>query len=187
MIIFFLSLLLFSGAAATDEGWIDAIKGSKIEFDLERTPLQIKTIQGEDVVSVWFYDESETTAGRIFLRDLTSSSGSLSPPEYEIYDCMPTQNFPDHFVLPINSDNVWTITKKSPGPRITVQCNEVTVVDVTLSEMCTTSYWKPAWSKNVAKIEFRSNDKASKYYRPKPLGNERLIHFYFEVRFLRVD
>ncbi|XP_063692490.1 uncharacterized protein LOC134824513 [Bolinopsis microptera] len=177
--IIFLSLLLFSGAAATDEGWIDVIRDeTKIEFDLERTPLQIKTIQGKDVISVWFYDESGASSGKIFLRGLKSSSVSLFPPRYELYDCMPTQNLPHHFVLPIDSDTVWTITKKFPGPRITVQCNEVTVVDVTMSdEVCTTTYWNTPWSKDVSKIKFHPTlDTASKYYRPKPLGTKRLTN-----------
>ena len=53
---------------------------TKIEFDLERTPLQIKTIQGGDVLSVFLYDESGAGAGRIYLRDLTSSYSSHSSP-----------------------------------------------------------------------------------------------------------
>ena len=61
---------------------------TKIEFDLERTPLQIKTIQGGDVLSVFLYDESGAGARRIYLRDLTSLSSSHSPPRYQIYDCV---------------------------------------------------------------------------------------------------
>ena len=152
---------------------------TKIEFDLERTPLQIKTIQGGDVITVFLYDESDASAGRIYLRDLTSPSSSHSPPTYIIYDCV-TRNFPDEFVLPIDSDNVWTITKL-PGPRITVQCNEVTVVDVTMSyEVCDRSYWAQSWSKDVSKIKFSSiSDTASKYYRPKPPpGNKKLTNSF---------
>ena len=61
---------------------------TKIEFDLERTPLQIKTIQGGDVLSVFLYDESGAGAGRIYLRDFTSPYSSHSSPRYQIYDCV---------------------------------------------------------------------------------------------------
>ena len=151
---------------------------TKIEFDLERTPLQIKTIQGGDVIGVFLYDESDGSAGRIYLRDLASPSSSHSPPEYQIYDCV-RRNFPDEVVLPIDSDHVWTITKTYPGPRITVQCNEVTVVDVTMSnEVCDRSYWEPTWSKDVAKIKFSLNSDTT-YYRPKPPpGNKELTNSF---------
>ena len=159
-------------------GWIDVIRDDiKIEFDLERTPLQIKTNQGGDVVNVWFYDESGERAGRIYLRGLTSPSSST----YEIYECM-TRNFPDEFVLPIDNENVWTITKL-PGPRIIVQCNEVTVVDVTMSgQVC--KHWPRNLRKDVSKIKFSSSkDTASKYYRPKPLGNKGLTNsFWFNKK-----
>ena len=65
---------------------------TKIEFDLERTPLQIKTIQGGDVITVFLYDESGDRAGRIFLTDLASPSSSHSPQRYQIYDCV-TRHF----------------------------------------------------------------------------------------------
>ena len=151
---------------------------TKIEFDLEGTPLQIKTIQGGVDVGVWFFDESDGSAGRIFLKDLTSSPSSHSPPTYEIYDCTSKRDFADEVVLPIDRDNVWTITKH-PGPRITVQCNEVTVVDVTMSEQaCDKTYWTTSWSKDVSKIKFSSSDKASEFYRPKPLGNKGLTNSF---------
>ena len=149
---------------------------TKIEFDLERTPLQIKTIQGGAIISVFLYDENDDTAGRIYLKGLTSPSSSHSPPTYVIYDCTMKRNL---VVLPIDSDNVWTITKL-PGPRITVQCNEVTVVDVTMSDQaCDISFWEHTWSKDVSKIQFRSIDTASKYYRPKPPpGNKELTNSF---------
>ena len=150
---------------------------TKIEFDLERTPLQIKTIQGGDVIGLFLYDESDGSAGKVYLRRLRSSPSSHLPPEYEIYDCT-TRDFADDVVLPIDRDNVWTITKH-PGPRITVQCNEVTVVDVMMSDQACGNHWATSWSKDVSKIKFSSlKDTASKYYRPKPLGNKGLTNSF---------
>ena len=159
------------------------VKGEKIEFDLERTSLQIKTIQGGVGVSLFLYDENDKIAGKIFLKYLTSLSSSHSAPTYEIYDCILKRNFNDEVVLPIDRDNVWTITKTYPGPRITVQCNEVTVVDVTMSDQACAGQetrWEPTWSKDVAKIKFSLNsDTASKYYRPKPPpGNKELTNSF---------
>ena len=133
-------------------------------------------------LKVYLYDENDGYIARINLGNLMDLNVSQKP-TYSITSCINKVYFPNEFIPPIDSDNVWTITKL-PGPTITVQCNEVMIFDARMSNEVCANYeteWKPTWSKDVSKIMFKSSDEASKYYRPKPLGNERLTHFDFKV------
>ena len=50
-----------------------------------------------------------------------------------------------------------------------VHCNEVEVLNTLISDStCDNSYlnWSTNWSREVAKIEFPSDDRASDYYQP---------------------
>ena len=58
-------LYLFSSEIS---GWIEVDVRSNVDFDLENTPLQIKTSDG--MIDIWlkFYDESGIGAGSIMLQ-----------------------------------------------------------------------------------------------------------------------
>ena len=139
----------------------------KINFDLENSPLQIKTnseVGSNEKVRVTFRSSRDKFAGRVILY-------FSSPPKYELYYCNYNPiNFPND--LPSETDKVWTITmsRVSGGirQRVAIHCNDKEVVDVVLSS---TTFrwdkWSTYWWSHVDKISFSSSyDTASDYYRP---------------------
>ena len=134
-----------------------------INFDLENSPLQIKTdsvVGSNEKVSVTFYSGSSWVGG-VYLR-------FTSPPKYRLYYCGSlTYNFPT--VLPSETDKVWTITKSkvSDEIRVVIHCNDKEVLNVVLSDTtCSHSSWSESWSKAVDEIYFSSAyNTASDYYR----------------------
>ena len=134
----------------------------KINFDLENSPLQIKTnsvVGSKERVHVWFYSGSSWVGG-VYLR-------FTSPPKYEISSCTSLTNFPTD--LPSETDKVWTITlsRVSGEIRVVIHCNSKKVLNVVLSDTtCSDSRWSENWSRDVDKIRFLSSyDTASDYYR----------------------
>ena len=128
--------------------------------NLEITSLQIKTdstVGSEESVRLYFY-----TAAGVFVGSI--SLFFSSPPRYYIGFC--STSWTDlSATLPSDVEKVWEITKLS-GPRITVSCNGVKVVDILLSdETCRVSYWRTLWSRDVEKILFSSSDTASDFYK----------------------
>ncbi|KAL5253100.1 hypothetical protein ACHWQZ_G015760 [Mnemiopsis leidyi] len=163
-----LLLAVFVGAAATDDGWIAVEREVYINYDLENSPLQIKTDSvvgsNEQVLRVYFYGHvQDDTAGGVFLY-------FSSPPQYYLYFCSTSwTNFPT--VLPIETNKVWTITlsRVSGEIRVVITCNTVEVLNVVLSSTtCSDSDWSTYWSRDVEKIYFTSLDTASDYYRAAP-------------------
>ena len=141
--------------------WIPVQRDEMINYDLESTPLQIKTdsaVGSEDILQVLFYTSTEDSSwmARIWIR-------FYSPPKYHIVPCSDYTTFPSP--LPSEVNKVWQITKLS-GPRITIHCNGVKVLDIEMSDSkCPDSgNWKTAWRKDIEKIVFVSSDKASDYY-----------------------
>ena len=137
-----------------------------ISHDLESTPLHIKTDSasgsGEEVI-VTLYDTEGEGAGSFNFK-------FLSPPQYYLGWCM-TSNSDLPSTLPSEVNKVWVITK-FPGPRITIQCNGVTVVDITMSDdTCSDSSWSKNWRRQVEQIRFFYGDTASDQYRAAPPGN----------------
>ena len=164
--------------------WKTVERDVKIPHNLETTPLQIKT---------------DSTAGskdevRVFLRTAGGDSAGYvqlyfsSPPEYYLGSC--TKDYTDlPSTLPSEVNKVWVITKL-PGPRLTVQCNGVTVVDITMSDTCSYGLWGKYWSRKVEQIEFSSYDTASDEYWGLLPGNTLIIfnincllsYYYHTVR-----
>ena len=148
-------------------GWIPVDRSGPIPFDLEVTPLQIKTDNTGDGFEdslVRFYTAEGEKAGAIFF-------AITDPPRYKIMSCRKEENFPD--TLPSEVNKIWTITKLQ-GPRITIECNEVTVVDILISdETCDDpdSNWI-VWSRDAKEIEFDVYEEASDEYRPAPPGGQ---------------
>ena len=129
-----------------------------IDFDLETTPLEVRTdSQGPKEEIFISLRDSQGKGPAIILRLTTS-------PHYKIGDCSNNIDFPPE--LPVGLDRIWRITKL-PGPRVQVHCNDVMVVDFLVSNStCRWEKWE-LWAKEVVKIRFNSRyDTASDYYQP---------------------
>ena len=133
-----------------------------INFDLENSPLQIKTdgeVGSYEEVYVRFYSGLSLTGGVILYFS--------SPPRYRLYYCASYTILPTD--LPSETDKVWTITlsKVSDEIRVVIHCHDKEVLNVVLSDTtCSRSSWSYYWSKDVDKIHFSSSvDTASDYYR----------------------
>ena len=137
--------------------------GEYINYDLENSPLQIKTdsvVGSNDKVSVSFY-KIRTIAGGVSLF-------FTSPPQYQLTKCSrDATNFPTP--LPSETDKIWTITlSKTSGIRLMIHCNNKEVLNVVLSDnTCTSSHWSTTWNTDVEEMYFiPERDTASDYYRP---------------------
>ena len=145
-------------------GWKAVKRNVLIPHNLQTTSLQIKTDatagSGKEL-SVVLYTAGEDKAG-IFQLYFTSS------PKYKILNCITSWTvLPSN--LPKEVNKVWQITKL-PGPRITVQCNGVTVLDLS-HDTCRKSSWSSTWSRQVEQIMFSSWDTASDEYLATTPGN----------------
>ena len=143
-------------------GWTTVQRGFLLNYDLENSPLQIRTnseIGSDEEVRVYFYDaQSDEPAGGVFLL-------FTSPPQYVLRWCSASNtDFPS--TLPSETDKVWKITRSSGTPSVVIHCNNKEVLKVVLSDStCSHSNWN-YWSRDVEKIKFYSSDTASDYYRP---------------------
>ena len=155
-------------------GWTAVKRGVQINYDLENSPLQIRTnseVGSEEQVEVWFYYSQEDWTGGFYL-------SFSSPPQYWLSSCSTSwTNFPTDF--PTKTDKVWTITlKRSSGtPSVVITCNNKEVLNIELSDTtCADSWWRECWSRDVEKIYFHSWDTASDYYRPGKIPYEILTN-----------
>ena len=145
-------------------GWTAVQRGVMINYDLENSPLQIKTnsVEGSDEETwVYFYSAQGDNGGRVYLY-------FTSPPQFYLDWCSASRtNFPS--TLPSEVEKVWTITFKtiSDVPALVLHCNDEEVLNVVISDAtCGQNIWKTYWSRDVEKMQFDSRDKASDYYRP---------------------
>merc|ERR1711963_764794 len=116
--------------------WIPVKCYRYIPHNLETTPLKIKTdsSEGSDhYVYLRFYSGEREYAGTFYFN-------FWSPMQYKLYSCQSSRTiFPT--APPSDVNKIWTITKL-PGPRLTVQCNHVLVLDTFLSnDTCEYTYW----------------------------------------------
>ena len=154
-------------------GWTPIQPEVKIAHNLETTPLQIKTdstVGSDEEVRVYFSNASGWTSAGFNLY-------FSSPPQYYLHYCSRSEtDFPS--TLPSEAEKVWEITKLS-GPRITIICNGVKVLDILISdETCKDSRWRTTWRRDVGKIDFGPFDTASDFYRPSP-GNLFINHWCY--------
>ncbi|KAL5255462.1 hypothetical protein ACHWQZ_G010885 [Mnemiopsis leidyi] len=168
-----LLLAVFFGAALANDGWIAVERDVRINYDLENSPLQIKTdsvVGSDEQVRVWFSTAQDDPAGGVVLDFFTS------PPQYWLRYCTSWTYFPTD--LPTETNKVWTITlsRVSGEIRVVITCNTVEVLNVVLSSTTCSdsdwsrdSDWSTIWSKDVEKIYFDSYDTASDYYRAAPI------------------
>ena len=147
-------------------GWIAVQRGVKIDFNMEEYSFNIKTdstLGSDDKVIVNFYTSQGDIAGELLLF-------FFSTPKYAIGFCsMFTTNFPTN--LPPDNDKVWRVTlTRTSGIRLVVHCNEdQEVLNILMSFLtCDDIIWSIYWSREVAKIEFRSSDTASDFYQTQP-------------------
>ena len=131
-----------------------------LEWDLESTPLEIRTnsmLGSNDRVRVIFYSAEGEHAGQVslFFR---------STLQYDLNWCSSSYyNLP--VAPPSATDKVWRITlTRTAGVRLVIYCNDVEVLNTLLSQECRVSFWSTVWNRDVKKISF-IYDTASDYYR----------------------
>ena len=162
----FIKLLIVNTTINIKTGTWKAVElGVKIPHNLQTTPLRIKTNSAagsEEKMEVTLYtagrDDSKP-AGWVFFK-------FSSPPQYSLGWCMDSiVDLPSELPRDINKE--WVITK-FPGPRITVQCNEVTVLDFLLSnDTCNAVYWNDFYGKQTEQIKF-DGKAPDEYWVPPP-------------------
>ena len=143
--------------------WSPVVRATFIQFDLESTPLQIKTdsITGNDAKI-----EVETYTADTFIGGLYVMFNS--PIRYYISYCASYTDLP---VQPTEEvDKIWTFRKTATS--FTIECNGVEVLNYQFSDS-TETYCVSKWGGDVVdQIKFRSTDTASDSYRAKPTGIE---------------
>jgi hypothetical protein len=133
----------------------------KLDYDLENTPLQIKTdseVGSNEQMAVNFLTAQEKMAGGV---RIIFASTVL----YELGSCsiratvLPT-------TLPSTKEKVFRITlSRTSGIRLKIECNEEEILNVLMSDTtCSKSHWSTIWSEEVKKIRFNNYDTASDYY-----------------------
>ena len=133
------------------------------EWDLESTPLEIKTdsvLGSTDKVAVVLLSGNAYT-GVIYLF-------FTSPQQYHLSWCT-VGNYNLHVNPPSDNEKIWRISlTRTAGVRLVIHCNEVEVLNTLLSQECRYTFWSTVWNRDVKKISFRSSDTASDYYRTQP-------------------
>ena len=149
----------------------------KIDFDLETTPLEIKTdsaFGSNEIFQVYFFSESETRIGGIKIH-LSSS------PRYRIAKCSEQSKGFETNLSP-ETTKIWRISlfkKNLPEIRVIVHCNDEEVLNLELSDDLCDKYpndWRKLWGTDVAMIKFEpspntSSYSAADYYRAYTQGN----------------
>ena len=137
--------------------------------NLEITALQIKTDRAAESraqLTVSFYTADRENAGEFWLY-------FVSPLKYRISSCTDWTDLP--YTLPSEVTKVLQITKLQ-GPRLQLQCNGVTLLDIVMSDdTCSISSWSKVWTKQIKQIRFPSYDSASDKYRAVTPGNYNYI------------
>jgi len=161
-----------------DEGWQEVHRSTIYDFDLDTTPLEIKTnseARGDGMdekMSVHFFDDQYQTIGGIAIR-------FRSIMQYQIFYCNGDHEWVDFPASLSSTDKhkVWRFTlDKSSGVRFKVHCNDVEVINVLISPSeCEGAYrsigeeWNDRyWSTKVVKINIddMQDYSASDYFRP---------------------
>jgi hypothetical protein len=136
-----------------------------IDFDLETTPLEIKTDSSTGIrqeVHLNLYTSRDNYTGEVHIK-------YSSPHQYWLSGCI---TFWTNFLTRPTSATVkvWRITiTRTPGTRIEIHCNEVEVLNLLMSNStCSYSDWSTYWSRKIAKIKFdpTANTALINQYRP---------------------
>ena len=170
-----------------NSGWLAVKSDVLIAFDLENTPLEIKTDSAlgsdEQVYISFFIDPGLEPGDRIGGIQLYFTTS----PQYKIGRCSKISDFPT--TLPSGTTKIWRITlaRTSSEIRITIHCNDEEVLNVVLSDtVCNhpdyeDGKWRMYWEKYVIK-KIRFQHSAADYYRAYTPGNEKLRLNYITFR-----
>ena len=140
-------------------GWTAVERGSRVNYDLEINPIYVKTdsVEGsKDKIELNLYSNGEPAGGiRIYFR---------SPPKYNFAHCTAVK--PISTTVPSATNKVWKITlTRNLGIRIVINCNNVEVLNVLVSDSTCSSNsgWANYWTRDVDKIQFSPSDTASDF------------------------
>eukprot|EP00116_Pleurobrachia_bachei_P013176 sb/3473438/ len=140
--------------------WSPVVRGTNIPFDLESTPLQIKTDSAAgsgEKITLFVHNAEESYIGHVMVE-------FSSPLKYFIADCTSWTSNP--VPPPEEVDKIWTIQKKPT--TFSIDCNGVEVLNYKFSDSNDTDCVS-RWGKDVENIVFPIPwDTASDSYRGKP-------------------
>ena len=146
-------------------GWLPVQRDVLIEWDLESTPLMVRTnsmLGSDDGVWVDLFSAGGESAGRVNLRFTVTHLL-----KYYLHWCTSTwNNLP--VTAPSANEKVWRITlTRTAGVRLVIiHCNDVEVLNTLLSQAtCGSNERNTYWSRDVTKIKFGIHDTASDYYK----------------------
>nr|AFK75461.1 putative secretory peptide-51 [Pleurobrachia bachei] len=138
-------------AILTTGDWIAV----KIPWDLEATPLQIKTnstLGSVDLIYVNMYDKDGSKIGFVIVK-------FSSPMQYNIGYCSDWTDLPVQ--PPVEVEKIWTITKTETV--LIIACNNVEVLNYLFADS-SNNKCVLQWDGDVVEIMFR-DDTASDFYR----------------------
>ena len=124
-----------------------------VEFDLENSPLQIKTnteVGTSGSLKVNFFTLSYSYAGSGF-------GLKLKPLQYSFIGCLDSYVEFSEDLLPSETEKVWTIflSRVSGVRRIVIHCNEMEIINFVVSEStCAMADWESKWvTRDVKRIQ----------------------------------
>ena len=158
---------LYQRADGTPANWIPVTHLLKIVYDLEKFPLEIKTnskLGSHEFLALRFFEYTPLNNYPDRYEMFYSGGFEIlfsSTPQYYIQLC--TYPWLDFLTtLPSAAEKIWKITlDKSSGIRVKVHCNELLVVDFSVSrENCSYPKWQMWWMNDVTDIWFFTNTRA---------------------------
>ena len=156
------------------------ITGETIDYDLENSPLFIKTkseVGSYEKVQLEFFSAAGDGAGRIYI-----TFGDN--PDYQLWGCTTLNNHWDDFLNPdpfSETDKILKIalTRSSDmGVKLVISCNKEEVLNLQISSStCREATWENYWNYAVKKIKFNKWDSASvKYSSNQPFSPGKIIN-----------
>ena len=138
-----------------------------IPFDLETTPLEIKTgiVKTGTQIAIDFNKDSGYSTGAILIEF------GVSPAKFRIIRCSAKGSWtPFNQLILFSAKKVWRFTKTRTalGIGFMIHCNDLELLDIVISGLtCTDGDWRRWTGEVTRKIFFHGTyDRASDYYRP---------------------
>ena len=142
-------------------GWKAVEKNLAISWDLEGTPLQIKTdsaMGSGDQIALFMSDKDSGYIGYLNVLFYSTVESTMT---YQFGYCADWTYLPVQ--PPEEMDKIWTITKTETA--LIIICNEVEVLNYLFADS-SDSRCGTEWGRDVEKIMFdKESDKASDFYR----------------------
>ena len=153
-------------------------KAKYIPFDLESTPLQIKTDSttgSDDEINVLLYEAGTKIIAGFYVKFSQTMQYSIRYCSSIAWTDLPTQP-------PDDVDKIWTFTKTSTA--FIISCNGVEVLNYVFSDS-SNSDCVPNWSRDVEKIGFYTWNEFAPYYYIGPISKsgKKVIHFSVPIMF----